>query len=122
MEENLIIDGEASYRTADEWVAVAEVAIPGEGGAFGLLQPVPARAQQGLDIGEQQRGNGARGQRAAQALGPGNGLRVVQVAALVGQQRNGTVGAIGLRGDANELAAFEGGAHGGQCVEMDWRS
>jgi hypothetical protein len=26
VEENLIIDGEASYRTADEWVAVAEVA------------------------------------------------------------------------------------------------
>ena len=26
VEDHLIIDGEASYRTADEWVAVAEVA------------------------------------------------------------------------------------------------
>src|SRR3989337_1876280 len=53
-----------------ELVAVVEAATPGVGGVDLVAGPMPPWRQGALDIGEQQRGDGARRQLATLLLGP----------------------------------------------------
>ena len=100
-----------------ELAASVEVATPGVGGTELFVGPVPFGCQGALDVGKQQRSDGARRQLAALLRSPGDGLLPGQVLAGDRQQDHSAVGAVGLGGEAGKGAAVEvcaEGGHGGE--------